>query len=107
MLPFSKVFRQGVVGFFRHDVFFHLVIVLDFLEDGSWVEIGDADDHSGLNSVEVKSSHILFHLGEDVALFALEGESNIWRLGSISLLDVFFEGEDCALRVDSQLGDFE
>jgi hypothetical protein len=37
MFPFSEVIGKFVVGFFTHDVFFNLVVVFYFLENGIWV----------------------------------------------------------------------
>lgn len=107
MLPFSEVFRQAVVGFFGHGVFLDLVVVFDLLEDGGGVEVHDADDHAVLDPVEVEGAHLFLHVGYDISVLVLEGESDIGRLRSVSFLDVFFEGQDSALGVNSEFGNLE
>ena len=77
MLPFSEVVWKIVVGLLRHNVFFHLVVVLDLFEDGARIEIGDADDHSCLYSVEIKGAEFLVHGGNDYSIFILESESDV------------------------------
>lgn len=84
-----------------------MVAVLYFFEDGVGVEIHDADDHAVLHAVEVESAHLFFHVGDNVAFFVFQGQFDIGSLGSVSFFDVFFEGEDGDLRVDSEFGDFE
>lgn len=105
MFPLPKVVWKLVVGLFRHNVLFNLVIVLDFFEDRPRVQVHDADDHARLHSVEVKGSEVLLHRGNYVPVLVLESQSDVGRFRSISFLDVFFEGENGALRIESQFWD--
>ena len=104
MFPFPEIFWQAIIGLLWHSVLLHLIVIFNFFEDRSRVEISDADDHSILDSIEIESSHVLFHRCDNITFFAFESESDVWRLGTISFLNVFFKGKDGWLRVDAKLG---
>ena len=105
VLPLPEVLRQLVVGLLAHHVFFDLVVAFYFLDDGVGVEVGDGDDHSILHPVEVQGAQVLLHRRDYLPLLVLEGEPDVRRLRSVSLLDVFLEGEDGGLGVEAQFWD--
>lgn len=105
MLPFPEVVWALVVGLLGHHVLLDVVAVFDFLEDRPRVEIKDADDHPALHPVEIQTPQVLLQRSDHPALLVLEDEPDVGRLRSIPLLDVFFEREDGALRVQSELRD--
>jgi hypothetical protein len=75
--------------------------------DGGRVKIIDEDDHTILYPIKVESTHIFFHLGDDIAIFIFEGKPDVVGFGSVPFLDVFFESEDGGVGLDSELRNFK
>ena len=107
LFPLSEILVKGVVGLFGHGVLFDLIDVFDFFVDRGWVEVTDQNDHAVLNSVEVESPHIFFHLGDECSVFVFECESDVVGFGAVSFLDVILEGEDGGVGVNSEFGNLE
>jgi hypothetical protein len=72
MLPFSEAIWQLAVGFLTHDVFLNLGIIFNFLEDGAGIEVEHRDNHSILNSIEIKRSQVLIHWSDGFTFFILQ-----------------------------------
>lgn len=107
MLPFSEVLRELLIGLLTHGIFLNVCGVLDFFMNGVGVQIHHRDDILTAGSVEAECPHVFFHLGEDIALFVLQGESDIRGFRPISLLDDFFQSQNGDLWIQPQLRDFQ
>lgn len=107
LFPLSEILVKGVVCLFGHGVLFDLIDVFDFFVDRGRVQVADKDDHAVLDSVEIESPHIFFHLGDECSVFVFEGESDVVGFGAVPFLDVIFEGEDGGVGVNSEFGNLE
>ena len=71
------------------------------------VQVADVYNHTVLHSVEVEWSQVLLHLGDDFTLFIFQGEPEKLGFGSVSFLNVLFEGQNGRIGINSEFWDLK